>query len=983
MSRTRHRFGLQHKLLAPFLGAMLVFSLGLHFVWLPARLTDVRDDFKRSQLGMIAVLKPVLTGLLLSEDLVQVHATLSRIERDIPQWIDVRLDDPRARRIYPIESKIAPQLDEAIALETELVYQGLALGRLSVTSDPTDILTAETLKIWKLERGLLAIILLTSGLYIWFQNRIIVRPLQRLAQAADQLAEDDFSAVLPTPLNDEVGNLIRSFDAMRTKRKASESALLDAIEAAKVAQHQAEQARNLLHEAVSGIALGFTIYDAQDRLVLCNEAYLNLYETSRDLIVPGATFEEIVRKGAERGQYSGAVGRESAWVAERVRQHQQAHGEVLEQQLDNGTWLMIVEYRTPSGYIVGNRVDITEIKSKSEELRQRVIYQRATLDNLPFQFWLKDANSKFLAVNQVFADAYGYADAQAMVGLSDFDVCPRERAERYRSDDLRVMTTRDSILMEESWRSGDGERHAEVFKKPVIGDNGELLGTVGFSRDVTERKQMLRALAESEQRWSLAVTGANDGIWDWDLQAQTMYYSERWKAMSGYGVKELNDSFDAWYLRIHPDDHERVMTELQSHLGGITTHYHSEYRLRRKDDSYLWVYDRGQALFDGQGVAIRMSGSLTDISERRADESKILDRNEQLDAIFSLSPDGFVSFDHARRVKYTSPAFLRMTGMDESKLIGLDEDAFSEALASLCREQARFPAVATLRAKIHSANASDTRHVFELKNATQRMLEVRLRVSNAETVSQILYFRDVTHEVEVDRMKSEFLSTAAHELRTPMSSIFGFAELLLSFDFSEQERREYLAIIHKQTGLMVTILNELLDLARIEARRGKDFNLTDIEIHALLGEVIDAYKTPDQRPHPSVTGAQNPLWVRADPGKLTQAIRNVLSNAYKYSPGGGEVTVEVIDDSAHAHAPQIGVRVSDHGIGMTPEQLARAFERFYRADSSGKIQGTGLGMSIVKEIIELHGGNIDITSAFGEGTTVTLWVPTANPQPLK
>jgi PAS domain S-box-containing protein len=139
-----------------------------------------------------------------------------------------------------------------------------------------------------------------------------------------------------------------------------------------VARRQAElaaqQSSRLLQEAVNGLPEGFTIYDADDRLVVCNEAYLSFYSTSRDLIVPGASFEEIVRKGAERGQYREAEGRIDEWVSERVRRHQAADGSHVEQQLDDGRWLLIVEYRTPSGYIVGNRIDITARKAVEEEL---------------------------------------------------------------------------------------------------------------------------------------------------------------------------------------------------------------------------------------------------------------------------------------------------------------------------------------------------------------------------------------------------------------------------------------------------------------------------------------------------------------------------------------------------------------------------------------------------------------------------------------
>ena len=114
----------------------------------------------------------------------------------------------------------------------------------------------------------------------------------------------------------------------------------------------------------------------------------------------------------------------------------------------------------------------------------------------------------------------------------------------------------------------------------------------------------------------------------------------------------------------------------------------------------------------------------------------------------------------------------------------------------------------------------------------------------------------------------------------------------------------------------------------------------------------------------------------ADGKKTQQALLNVLSNAYKYSPGGGAVHIELLDAPATmAAAPLVGIRITDQGIGMTPAQLGRVFERFYRADSSGKFPGTGLGMSIVQEIMTLHRGKIDIQSSPGEGTTVTLWLP--------
>jgi signal transduction histidine kinase len=126
---------------------------------------------------------------------------------------------------------------------------------------------------------------------------------------------------------------------------------------------------------------------------------------------------------------------------------------------------------------------------------------------------------------------------------------------------------------------------------------------------------------------------------------------------------------------------------------------------------------------------------------------------------------------------------------------------------------------------------------------------------------------------------------------------------------------------------------------------------------------------------PEVVVAGQPQWLLGDAGKLRQVLLNVLSNAYKYSPQGGAVTVVIDALMVRGELPQTRVRITDHGIGMTPEQAEKVWERFYRADTSGKVPGTGLGMSIVKEIIELHRGSVSVHSATGQGTCISICLP--------
>jgi signal transduction histidine kinase len=367
----------------------------------------------------------------------------------------------------------------------------------------------------------------------------------------------------------------------------------------------------------------------------------------------------------------------------------------------------------------------------------------------------------------------------------------------------------------------------------------------------------------------------------------------------------------------------------------------------------------------------RLQAIQRELAARQLAEIQIQDRNAQLDAIFSLSPDGFVSFDSEYRVKYVNPAFVQMTSAVPVQLQGLDVKEFSAWLAQRSEPGTPWLDLAALRAKV-AGNKPDASEILEVNGNTKRVLKVSLRNSESSSVSQILYFRDVTHETEVDHMKSEFLSTAAHELRTPMASILGFSEVLLDQAFDPVTQRELLGIIHKQSGLMAKILDELLDLARIEARRGKDFRFTRVCLQDLTTDMVKAFIPPPGREAPALVLPTEPVYVMADSGKLRQALLNVLSNAYKYSPAGGPVVLAVSANEATTSLTRVWIHITDQGIGMTAEQRSRVCERFYRADTSGKTPGTGLGMSIVKEIVDLHGGELAISSEAGVGTRVSV-----------
>jgi len=343
-----------------------------------------------------------------------------------------------------------------------------------------------------------------------------------------------------------------------------------------------------------------------------------------------------------------------------------------------------------------------------------------------------------------------------------------------------------------------------------------------------------------------------------------------------------------------------------------------------------------------------------------------------LQAIFDRSPDAFVSFDGTGRVRAASAAFAPLTGYAEGEVIGLSAP---ELLARLegepadCESTVRDATVATQPALVEQ--------LLSLPGPAPKELLV-IPLHDPEHGGPLaLCLRDVTRAQALERMKSEFITTAAHELRTPMASIVGFVELLRTRAMGDARRTEVLDIVWRQSKRMVGILNELLDLSRLESRGRAALQLQRLDLRTLAESAAQTCAVPIDRHRPQLLLAEAPAWVRVDPQMLMRVLDNLLSNAYKFSSAGsGAVLLQLQRRDVHGGGSLVGLCVQDHGIGMTPEQLSRVGERFYRADTSGHIAGTGLGVSMVLEILQLHGGSLELQSSPGKGTRCVAWLPT-------
>ena len=317
-----------------------------------------------------------------------------------------------------------------------------------------------------------------------------------------------------------------------------------------------------------------------------------------------------------------------------------------------------------------------------------------------------------------------------------------------------------------------------------------------------------------------------------------------------------------------------------------------------------------------------------------------------------------MSFDAAGWVTETNPAFLALTGWTRDGLLGLSRSAFWSRLAELGGAG-------------HAGEAEPgSAAVLRLQRPRPAVLECR--VVGARSGAQVAYFRDVTLADELDRTKSRFVATAAHELRTPIAVITGYAEYLQSSDPPPSQRGEILATMRRHGDQIAGIVSELLDLARIEARAGRDFTMIRQSLAPAVRRYIDSFRVGEYARVPTLDGDIGDAEAFVDADKFCQALSNIIANACKYSPAGEPIAVRLVAGSG-----EIGVCVQDRGEGMDQETQRRIFDPFYRAETTSGVAGTGLGMSIVKEIMDIHGGRIEIASAPGRGTAVTLWLPLA------
>ncbi|MBM6617642.1 ATP-binding protein [Bacillus suaedaesalsae] len=286
-------------------------------------------------------------------------------------------------------------------------------------------------------------------------------------------------------------------------------------------------------------------------------------------------------------------------------------------------------------------------------------------------------------------------------------------------------------------------------------------------------------------------------------------------------------------------------------------------------------------------------------------------------------------------------------------------------------------ALKTFYESVLSGNYQNTSFIYHIHKPEEKVIQVYCEPLERGTdrFGTLFVHRDITREYEVDQMKSEFVSTVSHELRTPLASVLGFTELLIHKELKPDRQKKYLQTIYQEAKRLTGLINDFLDVQRMEAGK-QSYEKVQLDLIPILLRNIETMQI-HAATHPiSVNIHTDKTMVFGDQDKLSQVFTNIISNAIKYSPEGGDIDIDVYEKNNFLH-----VSVKDKGLGIPDEAIPMLFTKFYRVDNSDRrrIGGTGLGLAIVKEIMKAHDGDISVSSELKKGSIFTLQFPFSSP----
>lgn len=762
----------------------------------------------------------------------------------------------------------------------------------------------------------------------------------------------------------------------------------------------AERASQL--EAVIGsLAEGLLIADVEGKILQSNGALRELLGLDADEPLPH--LPDFVERFAMRSasgeimppaERAGPLALRGEVRTDELRRFRTARGE--------DRWMSVnaVPIRDSGGTITGIAMTLRDATERLEQQRQIAAHAsqlEAVFASLTEGLVLSDTEGNILQSN---------AAVRRMLGLADDAPLPPFPAwgERYA---LRTVPPIEDITAVRAWaRARQGEtviderrqfrtvqgddRWMSVNASPVRDDAGAITGMALTLRDVTEqlgreqeREQLLAEIEERRRFAQTVIENATVGIAVFatdpeftvrianDQYAQLLDEPWRSRGVVGVGIRE--------YL---PGAEENNIPAIFSRVVASGEGFST------REFEYVG-FARGTVYFDWSIVPLRESGDrvtgllaiATEVTDRVLSQQRIEEladaaarRAAELEAVFTSIPVGLAIHAKDGTIAQMNATGERLTGGPIAADQSIGEVADSVGV--------RYPDGALAPPEelpVPRALGGETVTGVELMTETPEGSRYFLsgaapiRDAAGEIVGAVVSFNDITPLKQLEQMKDEFISIAAHELRTPLTAIKGYTDLLdrrMSIQAGRDRDRQSLAIIRRQTDRLTSLVNEMLDVSRIEAGRLL-LNYEHFDLTVLVQEVVTNLR-PSTDAHRFTIEAEPGIEIEADATRVEQVLINLISNAITYSPEGGDVAVRVWRDGGTAK-----IAVRDTGVGIAPDELPHLFERFYRAPRAGVMRsgGMGLGLYISNEIVHRHGGTIAVESAEGAGSTFTVTLP--------
>ncbi|MCY7276143.1 MAG: PAS domain-containing protein, partial [Phormidesmis sp. CAN_BIN44] len=528
--------------------------------------------------------------------------------------------------------------------------------------------------------------------------------------------------------------------------------------------------------------------------------------------------------------------------------------------------------------------------------------------------------------------------------------------------------------------------------------------------ELAERKRTEEVLRSSEERLRLGLQAARMGTWDWDIAENRIIWSANMEAMFGLASGEFDGSYDQFVARLHPDDRDRVLDAIDAAMTP-GANYDIEFRVLYPDGTIRWALSQGKVFYDASGQAMRMLGVDLDITGRKQVEEALRLKSQEaekgkqiLDALMEYIPEGITIAD-------APDVAIRQVSKHGQRLVGQSLDAIANIPAEEHAEKWNIfyadgitPAaeedLPLTRAVKQGELVTDEEWVLRRPDGPKITIlcnAAPIYNADGQITSGVVVWRDISDRVQferdrehilqqkqaaleeserVNRIKDEFLAILSHELRSPLTPILGWTKLLQTRRFDETKTIAALEKIERNVNVQCQLIDDLLDMASV--LRGKlTLNAAPVNLAGVIESAIDTVQTAaiakSIQIHPVLSEIGQ---ISGDAVRLQQIVWNLLTNAVKFTPNGGRIDIrlEQIDNQAQ-------ITITDTGKGISPDFLPHIFESFRQEDSSvtRRYGGLGLGMAIVYQLVEAHGGIVTPASlGEGKGATFTVRLPLLN-----